>query len=841
LPEPKRFRIVSDAGIAATHRQIDYPLLVAPTTARTEKDFNTIRPSIYPVACWSCGDARFDFATSFVLPKIKEEIEHLQTIRDEAAEEDPVSGEKVHPRLSIFGHADPVGKDQDNKVLSGRRALAIYAMLIREPKIWENLYDSQAKGPYIGPTTYDKWGVKSIQIMLKELGLLGDLPSSGASAEDPADGKMGPHTKGAIEEFQRQKGLAVNGVADKTTREKLFLDYMDGLCGAFKLDKSEDFLAGGADKDLKGDLQGCGEFNPVLMFSEEDEKKYQKSGYKKERDEKNAPNRRVVIYLYWPGIKVDPQEWPCPSVKAGASACEGKKGTPDNFKRFWSDYQDRRKCRETQREFKDTMDTFACRIYQRQAQYSPCEEKIIGLPPFKVAVGVNYPWFNYGWDFGIDPWIQRVSYTGNVQPKPWGAPAGNEPVRAHLKRLKELGIRVVRWFILCDGMCYGTGEKSPRWNPQQEYWECTDPNDPDLRQDSAQIASNFRTLLEIFKSEDLQLLPSLIDFHWCYPGILVLRNEEYLVGGVKSKLPWPWLIKRGRYDILLNPDKRRAFLNTVLQSLLDVCRGFEDSIFAWEIINEPEWIMWEEHSNIWKPWRDKRSLLGDDAKKADLEAMRYAFLHPSLRGRHVYDPKRPGEPWPAEVRSHQIPAETMEAFVKEASHMINNYGFLATVGSASPSFRDGKNIDNGRYLQFWRDCGVNFIQFHDYENRGGLQKPGDIKVALGLQDFIEKDLKACFVGEFPTNWGKVGMSHSPGKDEADALEEVTKAYIKAAWLDGMTLVMPWRLRAAGADTDDATHWYSAEMALIELQTDGIVADFNQARELLHELTKSARP
>ena len=54
---------------------------------------------------------------------------------------------KEHPEspLSIFGHADPVGNDEYNKGLSGRRATVIYALLISNSdpntavRLWEEV------------------------------------------------------------------------------------------------------------------------------------------------------------------------------------------------------------------------------------------------------------------------------------------------------------------------------------------------------------------------------------------------------------------------------------------------------------------------------------------------------------------------------------------------------------------------------------------------------------------------------------------------------------------------------------------------------------------------------
>ena len=55
--------------------------------------------------------------------------------------------------------------------------------------------------------------------------------------------------------------------ADQATRAALFRAYMDWICGRdFILDPAKDFLAG-SDPKGKGDYQGCGEFNPLLLFS----------------------------------------------------------------------------------------------------------------------------------------------------------------------------------------------------------------------------------------------------------------------------------------------------------------------------------------------------------------------------------------------------------------------------------------------------------------------------------------------------------------------------------------------------------------------------------------------
>src|SRR5918992_1673554 len=124
-----------------------HSFLVGPSTT---VELNTIRAAIIPVACWRLDDLRFDFDSSFLRPEAAKELKKLSKLV------------KDHPDapLSVFGHADPVGFDDYNKRLSGRRAIAIYALLVREPDRWEKLFkDSE-----------DNWGLKSTQVMLKTVG-----------------------------------------------------------------------------------------------------------------------------------------------------------------------------------------------------------------------------------------------------------------------------------------------------------------------------------------------------------------------------------------------------------------------------------------------------------------------------------------------------------------------------------------------------------------------------------------------------------------------------------------------------------------------------------------------
>jgi outer membrane protein OmpA-like peptidoglycan-associated protein len=352
----------SSGGIAGTHPPADpLQLLVGPTTGN---EFNTARLRPIPLACWRVDDLRFQFDSSFVLPDTREEFGMLADLIAQHTSQAGNNGPKKVPPISLFGHADPVGKDDYNKYLSGRRAAAIYGALTRRPEIWEDLYTNQ--GAWAGTAIGDQWGVSSIQAMLNEL-----------AGPVTVDGKMGPETQTAIQQFQTKNGLPADGQAGPATRQKLYLAYMDSVCvdsqgNPLKVDQTQGFLAQGQDAAGKGDFQGCGEFNPVLIFSQQKEAMYDQSSDHTTRDDDNAPNRRVVALLFRPESIVDPLKWPCPRAKDGTSGC---------IKRFWSDGEQRRSTQlpDTDRKYENTHDTFACRFYDRMLQLSPCERTLISF------------------------------------------------------------------------------------------------------------------------------------------------------------------------------------------------------------------------------------------------------------------------------------------------------------------------------------------------------------------------------------------------------------------------------------------------------------------------------
>ncbi len=302
---------------------------VAPTLAdRT----NTIGLDIVPVACLSLNDILFEFDSSFIIPDAVKIFRHLPALRSRHAS---LTGGP--PLLSVFGHADPVGEDAYNKTLSGRRAKAVYGVLTGDASVWLEL----EKTPFGG----DNWAAKGVAARMARA--LGRPSGPSAAALTP--------------------------------------DYLR-LLNPTPVTKA-DFLGRGADPGGKADYQGCGEFNPLIILSKQDGTKLTKA----QRDAANAPDRRVVVFLFSALRTINPDLWPCPRASEGPGQCR---------KRFFANAATRLAAGAVRREHKEPQpgvsdptvadDTFACRFYQRIAGPSPCE-KILRMYQLRLFDEVAAP------------------------------------------------------------------------------------------------------------------------------------------------------------------------------------------------------------------------------------------------------------------------------------------------------------------------------------------------------------------------------------------------------------------------------------------------------------------
>lgn len=240
-------------------------------------------------------------------------------------------------------------------------------------------------------------------------------------------------------------------------------------------------------------------------------------------------------------------------------------------------------------------------------------------------VGANLPWISYGGDFGANAW----------------RPAGGlhtrlEDLSRALDRTAAAGIRRIRWFMLCDGRA-GVRFAS---------------DGAPLGLDDA-FHRDVEAALDAAGARDIEIMFVLLDFLWCARGRVV---DGVHVGG--------------RLDVLRHPAKCDALLEHIVTPILDRY-GRSPQIFAWDVVNEPEWTM------------------------CGVGARRY---QPCL------------------------PPDAMRAFVRETAALVHQHTRQAvTVGSAS-----------AHWLDHWRDLGLDFYQAHWYEHLEGRSPLGRPVAELGL-------------------------------------------------------------------------------------------------------------
>jgi hypothetical protein len=230
-----------------------------------------------------------------------------------------------------------------------------------------------------------------------------------------------------------------------------------------------------------------------------------------------------------------------------------------------------------------------------------------------MDAGVNYPWFSYGWDFG---------------PAPPGWRSANDPawvgqISQHLQHLTSIGIGVVRWFILGDGLSYGTGSDAPK--PDR----IATGDGADWRFDPPALAEgfedHFEALLQNFAAQSagphpIRLLPVLADYQFCQPGVWPVVQEDPSGQGVPDQ---GW-VKGGRVQAVTA--NRRQFIEQVLQPLLRLASSYRDAIYAWDVINEPEWV-----TNGWHPDRGNDHPVDESDMRAFVEDSMSAIRQAGFR------------------------------------------------------------------------------------------------------------------------------------------------------------------------------------------------------------------
>jgi len=201
--------------------------------------------------------------------------------------------------------------------------------------------------------------------------------------------------------------------------------------------------------------------------------------------------------------------------------------------------------------------------------------------PMKVGFNYAWAWERYGMQVGpyVTPndaaWDAYTDFlSGRPVPRFLPSPTITNLAR-NLKELSAMGISVVRWFILGSGPNFG---RSPQrtliveGGRRRTVWKFTPPPSIDPR-----FTIHFRAMLEVFRAAKMQLIPSIVDFPM-FADADVRPDANGLAYG-------------GRADLLRDKKLRSYFINGLFLDLLLVARDFRDVIYAFEVMNEPIWLL----------------------------------------------------------------------------------------------------------------------------------------------------------------------------------------------------------------------------------------------------------
>ncbi len=238
----------------------------------------------------------------------------------------------------------------------------------------------------------------------------------------------------------------------------------------------------------------------------------------------------------------------------------------------------------------------------------------------RFLYGVNYAWHHFGADFGgIQAWGQP------------GVSGHPDEILAELQDMRAHGARVIRWWI----------------------W-------PDFRSDAVMVdnggyvtgiggtaLADFQKALELADQADVYLMPCLFSFDAFRPG---------------QDMGGQWV--PGITGMVTDADKQVTLLEQAVRPLLQAASQspYHHRIFAWDVINEPEWAMWDQN-----PYGDP-----------------------------PYDPIGDLQP---------VSHAQMESFLAATIAEIRNHSDApVTVGAAA-----------FKWSQAWRELDLDFDQFHMYD------------------------------------------------------------------------------------------------------------------------------
>jgi len=161
-------------------------------------------------------------------------------------------------------------------------------------------------------------------------------------------------------------------------------------------------------------------------------------------------------------------------------------------------------------------------------------------------LGINYPWLNYGHDFGTTAW----GHDGVSSEQ------SRSTIEDDFSHLQDQGVHVIRWFLFADGRASPEFDGTGKVTGFDEYFY-----------------KDLDTALEIAAKHDMYLILVLFDFH--------LADKAQDSSGVPLG---------GHSQLITDMEKQQSFLDNALKPLLETYKD-NKNILAWEVMNEPEGAM----------------------------------------------------------------------------------------------------------------------------------------------------------------------------------------------------------------------------------------------------------
>jgi hypothetical protein len=187
--------------------------------------------------------------------------------------------------------------------------------------------------------------------------------------------------------------------------------------------------------------------------------------------------------------------------------------------------------------------------------------------------GCNYPWSTdgstiyYGLDFGANVWGSHL-----------GVSTRRPAIERDFEAMAAMGFRVARWFVFADGragIVYDGGGVPAGLDPH--------------------FFVDLDTACEVARGVGMQLALVLLDHRWLFDGVRDTIADPATGTLLDVRLP------HGRAHVLHSIAGRSALFTRVFEPLVrrygdgGARADLADQIFAFELMNEPDWVVeeWE--------------------------------------------------------------------------------------------------------------------------------------------------------------------------------------------------------------------------------------------------------